>query len=369
MKLTSTFFFLFAFLFSCVGIQAQVTLPPSGGNQKASVTQHLGMVSITVDYSSPDVAGREDKIWGQLVAYGPSDLKASGFGTATAAPWRAGANENTIITVSHDVLVQGEKLPAGTYGLHMFTAAEGPWEVVFSANYDSWGSYFYDQDEDVLRVEVTPEECAFQEYLTYEFTERKIDTATLALKWEKLAVPMQFVVEDAVGLYIAQLRNDMRNSSSFNASGMRSAAGYCLQNQRNLEEALEWIDMSMHNPFYGEKNFAAMQTKTQLLFALERKEDAHAALEETLAMPADALPVFQFGTGFLQGGNMEAAKTVFTACQEQHPDSWATYSGWGLIYAAEGEKKTALKHFEKALKVAPPFAQNFIQGQIAQLKG
>ena len=98
-----------------------LTLPPSGGNQPSSVIQAIGSVEVRIDYSSPDVTGpngadRRGEIWGQLVPYGVTNL---GFGTSSLAPWRAGANENTVFTVSQDVEIEGEALKAGRYGLHM----------------------------------------------------------------------------------------------------------------------------------------------------------------------------------------------------------------------------------------------------------
>ncbi len=103
---------------------AQISTPPSGGNQKSVVTQYMGLVSVTITYNSPDVTApngqdRTDKIWGQLVPYGLNNLQ---FGTSSdenPSPWRAGANENTTIEFSHDVQVEDQPLKAGTYGLHM----------------------------------------------------------------------------------------------------------------------------------------------------------------------------------------------------------------------------------------------------------
>jgi hypothetical protein len=123
-----------------------VTLPPNGDNQKASVTQSIGLATVTINYSSPDVHGpngedRAGHIWGELVHYGFID---QGFGTSKAAPWRAGANENTTITFSHDVKIGGKDLKAGTYGLFLDVEKEGAWNWIFSKNSTSWGSYFYD---------------------------------------------------------------------------------------------------------------------------------------------------------------------------------------------------------------------------------
>src|SRR5262249_14185033 len=131
-----------------------LTMPPSGGNQKASVAQHIGLVKVSVDYSSPHVHSpvgedRKGKISGTLVPYGMANL---GFGTCgDQCPWRGGANENTVFTTSHAIKVQGKELPAGAYGLH-FVPGKDEWTVIFSKNSTSWGSFFYDAKEDALRV-------------------------------------------------------------------------------------------------------------------------------------------------------------------------------------------------------------------------
>src|SRR5436305_1258214 len=92
-----------------------VTLPPSGGNQRATVVQQIGLVRVSVDYSSPHVhspAGedRKGQIWGKLVPYGMANL---GFGSCgDQCPWRGGANENTVFTTSQDIMDQGQPLHA-----------------------------------------------------------------------------------------------------------------------------------------------------------------------------------------------------------------------------------------------------------------
>ncbi|MDZ7606322.1 MAG: DUF2911 domain-containing protein [Cyclobacteriaceae bacterium] len=120
-----------------------ISMPPSGDNQKSSVTQWMGLVSVTVTYNSPDVTGpngedRKGKIWGGVVPYGLSD---NNFGTVAKMPWRAGANENTTITFSHDVKVEGKPLAAGTYGLHTIPEKE-KWTIIFSKNSNLVGQLF-----------------------------------------------------------------------------------------------------------------------------------------------------------------------------------------------------------------------------------
>ncbi len=109
-----------------------LVISPPGDNQRAAVTQQIGPVKVTVDYSSPRVVlngqDRKGKIWGGLVPYGLSDL---GYNNCPKCPWRAGANMNTTFAVDHDVKVEGQPLPAGKYGLHMIPG-ETEWIVVFS---------------------------------------------------------------------------------------------------------------------------------------------------------------------------------------------------------------------------------------------
>src|SRR6476620_1064584 len=167
---------------------AQLTTTASGGNKKAVVGERIGLTDITIHYDRPGVRGREGKIWGDLVPVGFTNL---GFGSAKASPWRAGANENTTITVSTNVKVENNDLPAGTYGLFM---AYDPNEttIIFSKNATSWGSYYYDDKEDVLRVKVKPVKLdQSNEWLKYEFTNQTDSSATVELMWEKLGIPFK----------------------------------------------------------------------------------------------------------------------------------------------------------------------------------
>ena len=169
---------------------SQMTLPPSGNNQKGEVTQYLGLVKVTIVYSSPDVAGRP--IWGTpIVPYGMTNFATFKSTEQNPSPWRAGANENTLITFSHDVEVEGKPLKAGTYGLHMVPGQED-WWIIFSNNTTAWGSFFYVPSDDALRVQVKAKACdEFNEFLTYDFIDRLQNSATARLKWEKLQVPFK----------------------------------------------------------------------------------------------------------------------------------------------------------------------------------
>lgn len=154
---------------------------------QASVTQRLGTnTDITVQYSRPGVKGR--RIWGDLVPYGLAPgIEDSG---GNPYPWRAGANENTTLELSTDVLIEGTKLAAGKYGIHMIPS-EKEWVIIFSKTNSGWGSYSYDQKDDALRVSVTPVKAPHMEWLMYGFDDLKGTSATAFLHWENLKVPFK----------------------------------------------------------------------------------------------------------------------------------------------------------------------------------
>src|ERR1041385_4236621 len=163
---------LLAVLALGASVRADLNLPDV--SQLAVTKQRIALTDIKIVYHRPLVNGR--KIWGGLVPLGEV--------------WRAGANENTTVELSSDVSVEGQALPKGIYGLHMIPTAD-TWTVIFSKMATAWGSYTYDQKEDALRVTVKPRQIEMEEALEYEFEDLKPDSATLTMKWEKLAVPMK----------------------------------------------------------------------------------------------------------------------------------------------------------------------------------
>ena len=331
-----------------------LTTPPDGGNQRSEVIQQIGLVRVSVEYSSPDVHGpagedRRGKIWGTLVPYGIHDL---GFNNAKG-PWRAGANENTVFTVSHPVKIQGQPLAAGRYGLHML-AGEKEWTLILSKNSTSWGSFSYDQAEDALRVTVTPEKAPYREYLAYDFVDRQLDRATLALHWEELRVPFTIAVEDAAGLYIDNMRRELRNAAGFRWQSWQAAAQFCLQQNKNLPEALTWADKAIAMPGIGQANFATLSTKAQILERMSRTSEADAVMAQALDLPnAQPIELHQFGRRLLAAGKNKEALAVFQKNAKRFGDTWPVHVGLARGYSAVGDYKTALKHAEIALTQAP----------------
>jgi hypothetical protein len=349
----------------------QVTLPPNGDNQKSEVVQHIGLVRVSIAYSSPDVHSptgedRRGKIWGRLVPYGIHDLQFNN----RKGPWRAGANENTILTVSHPVKIEGKPLPAGRYGLHMLAGAT-EWTLILSKNSSAWGSFTYDEKEDALRVPVKPEKAPYREWLTYDFIDRRPDRATVALAWEELQIPFTIAVDDLAALYIANLRDELRGFAGFNWQSWNQAAQYCAQQNRNLEEALTWADNSISLPGVGQANFGNHFTKAQILEKLSRGSEANTVMATALDLPSvQPIEIHQYGRFLLSQTKPKEALAVFQKNAARFGDTWPVHVGLARGFSAVGDYATALKHAEKALGQAPdPVNKKSLAEAVARLKG
>jgi hypothetical protein len=347
-----------------------LTLPPNGDNQRAEVTQYLGLVRVSIEYSSPDVHGpngedRRGRIWGGLVPWGIHDL---GFNNRKG-PWRAGANENTVLSVSHDVQIEGRPLPAGRYGLHMLADPQ-EWTLIFSKNASSWGSFTYDPGEDALRVTVKPEKAPYREWLTYDFSDRRPDRATAALLWEEVRVPFTISVPDLPALYIDSLRKELRNAQGFTWQNWTAAAQYLLQQNRNLEEALVWAENAISLQFTGQTNFTTLSTKAQVLEALKRSGEASALMAKALDHPtAQAAEIHQYGRRLLTQGKPKEALAVFQKNAQRFGDAWPVHVGLARGHSAAGDFKTALRHAEIALGQAPDaLNRKSLEDAVARLK-
>lgn len=351
----------------------RLTAPPPGANQKSIVTQHLGLVSVTIDYNSPDVTSpagqdRTGEIWGQLVPWGiHQNPFYPGFGTAQQMPWRAGSNEATTITFSHDVEVEGESLAAGTYALFM-AAGEGEWEVIFNRNHAAWGSFFYDPELDALKVSVTPEKTDFfREWLTYEFADRQLDTAVAVMHWENLRVPFKISVPDQAALYHETMAQELTGAVGFNFQNFIQASNWASQQDEAFhEDAVAWADAAIA----ANTGFQTISNKAQVLNRIGRNEDAMAALDQAIDHPtATAVLVHMAARGLQAQGNMDAANLIFRKNYAKNEGEWPVDFGMARVYSQEGDFAKAMEHAQVSLGRAPegPQKQN-LEAQIVRLE-
>jgi tetratricopeptide (TPR) repeat protein len=332
-----------------------LTLPPSGNNQKASVTQFIGPVKITIDYSSPAVHGpdgkdRRGQIWGKLVPYGMTDL---GFMGGKLSPWRGGANENTVFAVSDPVSIEGQPLAAGQYGLHLI-AGQDEWTVIFSKNSSAWGSFFYDESQDALRVKVKPAKHEYREWLTYEFTARRPSEATAELQWEELAVPFNIKVDNVNDVYVTKLRQELTGGNGFNAEAYDAAAQFCAQAGTHLEDALKWADLAIDMPFAGVTNFATLSTKAQVLQKMGREAESEKIMQTAVRHPsATSQEIHQYGRRLLAEKKTQEALEIFKLNAERNGEAWPVNVGLARGYMAVGDYKKAAEYAQKAAAQAP----------------
>jgi len=322
---------------------APLNLPQA--SPEASVGQTVGITEIKISYHRPAV--NERKVWGDLVPYNEV--------------WRAGANENTTISFSTDVAVSGQKLAAGTYGLHMLPT-EKDWTVIFSNQAAAWGSFSYDQKEDALRITATPQPAEFEERLSYTLEEPTDTSVQAAMRWEKVRIAFPITV-DTPQVVVASLRRELRGLPRFSWQGWNQAAAYCLRANVNLDEAIEWSNQSIALA----ETFTNLRVKAGLL---EKKGDTKAAE----ALRAKSLPLANenelnnYGYQLLAQKKTDEAIETFKKNVKDHPGSWNVYDSLGEAYAVKGNKKLAVENYTKALSMAPEAQKKRINGALAKLK-
>jgi len=336
-------------LFLAVTAFAQLDLPPSGSNPRATISEEVGITAITIKYSRPDVNKREGKIYGDgnLVPYG---FTTNSFITnKNTAPWRAGANENTTITFEHDVKVEGQAIKAGTYGLHMALGADNV-VLIFSNQVDAWGSFYYEEKYDVLRVNVKPVALDKSvEYLKYEFIEHKEKYCVIAMQWEKLSVPFKVDV-DVDNIILDRVRNELTSRKGFTPALILTATQYCFNKNINLEEALTWSIRAI-NGFQGQKTYITLRNLATAYEKLNRITEADSTMAEALTI-ATANQYTAYGRMLITQKRADKAMEIFTASQKRYGDVFGVNNGLMSGYSAKGDFKKALIYAEKAMAQA-----------------
>ncbi|MEP7372880.1 MAG: DUF2911 domain-containing protein [Chitinophagaceae bacterium] len=323
--------------------QSQGITTPRTPSPAAVVSQTIGISNVTVNYSRPSVKGRE--VWGKLVPYG---WNIQGFGAGKEAPWRAGANENTTIKFSHDAKVEGQLVPAGTYGLFFVINKDNTGEVVLSKDSRAWGSFWYEPTHDQLRAKIQLHETPNTELLTYDFVNATKTNADLVLNWEKKQFPVkiEFAVDDIV---MSNATEELKGPVGFNWQGYASAANYALQNKINYEQALKWIDQAIAQ----NNSFATLNTKSGILRAMGNTTEADKISTDAIAI-ANENELNLYAYQLMNQGQQDKAIEIFKLNTEKHPKSANAWDSLGEGYATKGDKKNAIINFKKSLSMNPP---------------
>lgn len=328
-----------------IGLAQSFVLDLPLQSQNAEVTQRIGITDITIKYHRPLANGR--KIWGGLVPYG--DV------------WRAGANENTIITFSDPVTIESKAFDRGTYGLHMIPGQD-EWTIIFSKNSTSWGSFTYDKSEDALRVTVKPQAADMHNALTYDFDQVQPDSTVVVMSWEKVAVPFKVSV-DVHDIVEASLKKQLRGLVQYTWISWDDASNYLLTEKVDYNDALIYSDKSIEN----EDRYENELTKSKVLLALNRKNDATAAERKALAL-ATPLQLHLYARGLQGEKRNNEAFAIFRENAQKHPDLWFVHSGLARIYSSEGKYDDAAKEMKIAYSSAPDNQKVYVDGLVKKLE-
>ena len=314
-------------------------------SQNAQVRQTIGITNVTVKYSRPLVNGR--KVWGGLVPYGEV--------------WRAGANENTVITFADPVTIEGKPLDKGSYGLFMIPT-ENEWTIIFSKTNTAWGAFTYKPDEDVLRVTVKPTASDFHDALLYDFDQLTPDSAMVTLHWDKLAVPFKVAV-DVPKIVEASLDKQFRGVVQYTWVSYNDAANYFLTYKVDLPEGLKYADRSVEI----EERYDNLMTKSQILAAMGKTDEAQKVTALAL-QKADAGQSYQYARQLQRDGKQDQAFAIYRDLAKKYPTNIYTYAGLSRIAVGAGNYDEAVKQMKLCLAAAPDNAKSQIQGLLNRLE-
>ena len=328
---------------TATGETVMLNLPRA--SQHAQIMQRIGITDITVNYHRPLANGRQ--IWGKVVPYGQV--------------WRAGANENTTITFSDPVTIEGQSLDKGTYGLHMIPG-ESQWTVIFSRDSRAWGSFSYKQEDDALRVTVKPQTAEMHDALAYDFDDVKANSTVVTMRWEKVAVP--FKVEVKVNdIVTASIRQQVYGLNQFYWEGWDDAANYFLTNKINLDEALKDEDLSIQ----AEERYDNVLNKAKILDAMGRQQDAEVFRAKALGL-ASPLQLYFYGRQLQSEKKSDEAFALFRSTAKKFPDYWTSHMGLARVYSSQGDFDNAVKEVKLSLASAPDSNKSNLENYVKRLQ-
>lgn len=318
-------------------------------SQLAKAFQRIGTTDIEVVYHAP--IAQERTVFGGIVPYNEQiDGKDH--------PWRAGANENTTISFTHDVEINSHPLSSGTYGFHVFVS-EKEWILTFSNRTKDWGSFTYTEDEDALRVSVKPQGVEMQDWLSYRFSDPTPNAVTLSLLWERAKV--SFDIKTEVDRNILA---DLEKIEDKTAGQLYAAASVTLRkDSSSTEEAMRLVNESIEL----KKGLNNSLLKAELLRIDGNKKDAK-KLKNSAIESATANEIFSYAMKVNNDNDIEESLRLLNLNLEKNPEHWFTHLGFANYYMTREEHAVSIPYFEKALELAPEQAKGFARYRLAFAK-
>jgi hypothetical protein len=287
-------------------LQAQDMVSTTLVSQRSSTVQRIGTTDVTIVYHSPLVQGR--KIFGGVV---PFDFVVDG----KEYPWRAGSNKNTTIVFTHPVKIEGKPLPAGSYGFHVFVK-EKEWTMIFSKNFESWGSFQYTKEEDALRVTVPAEKSSFQEWLSYTFIDREAESAAVELRWEETKASFKVEVDVNQNILNDLTEKEDKSAGDYLTFARQTAKMY----PENVDAALELVDTSISM----KKGFHNQMFKADLM--IKSGDSKGASLKDDALASAEGFDMYYYGlSAYLLKGDKKESFQLLSDYLTQKPEDWIAH--------------------------------------------
>ncbi|MDL2144611.1 MULTISPECIES: DUF2911 domain-containing protein [Flavobacterium] len=221
--------------------EAQIKTPQA--SPKGYIKQTVGLTDVEVTYSRPGARGRA--VFGNLVPFGKL--------------WRTGANENTIINFSDDVVIDGKTLKKGKYAIYTIPKIES-WEVIFYLSTDNWGLPENWSDSYVALRTTVKEDALPTPVETFTIGINGLDPnyGYLEMSWENSHVALKFEVPTAKTA-TASIEKVLGGPSS---NDYFSAATYLFQANGNIETARTYVDKSLD--LSADKPYYILRLKSQI---------------------------------------------------------------------------------------------------------
>jgi hypothetical protein len=353
---------LLLILFTHLMLHAQLqplSIPNAGGNKKASISENIGLCEVKVLYHRPGVKGREGRIWGTDVAhYGMKDLI---FGSSRSSPWRVGANDCTVIQFSTVAQIEGQELPAGTYGLFM-ELGEIENIIIFNKNTTAWGSFSYNPNDDILRVKVRHEVLSTSvEWMKFDFENQTEDGATLSLSWEKRKIPIKIKV-NVVKTQFENFKKELETPKGLSAAAYVQAANFCLQHTYEMEQGLKWAERAVAPGFPGERSFITLNTLANYYFKNAKKIEAEKLMKEAIQLGTQT-QVNGYARSLI-AKNPKEAYEIYKNNFDKNPNTFTALFGMVRGNWAIGDKVKAIEFAKKAIEISTTPNQKTILEQI-----
>ncbi len=236
--------FLVTFIFITFVIEAQVKIPQA--SPKSTLTQVVGLTDVEIVYSRPSAKGRA--VFGNLVPFGKL--------------WRTGANENTTVSFSDDVKIDGKTLKKGKYALYTIPNIQS-WEIIFYSSTDNWGvPRVFEESKVALRTKVAEEALALPvETFSIGINNIELGSASLEIAWENSSVSLRFEVPTNKTA-IESIEKALAGPSAGDYFG---AAQFYYSSNESIEKAREYVEksivLSKDVPFYYLRLKSLIQAK------------------------------------------------------------------------------------------------------------